>query len=312
MNTRRTSWILAVMLASAAALPARVDGLNFTNNYDGDQRIESCSDIRMTFWKTKFGKDGIVTARRSQSLSLDSVSKPLRVEASDRGGVVVQPSMDGKFSALVCMAAGATSSDAAEAILDGLNVESRDGHLTVKGPDNDQWAAMIVLSVPAGTSLDLSATNGGLQLSDVEGRFTLRTENGPIGVSHASGVVIAQTDNGPIQFRGHAGDVRLTAENGPIDVKLDAPQWSGKGLDASTQNGPITLTAPNNMKSGVQVTGSQASPATWNGTALPMRPQVGGARRYRFGSDEIVVRLSTERGPVDIKGPRPASRSVGI
>jgi hypothetical protein len=300
------------MLASAAALPARADGLNFTNNYDGDQRIESCSDIRMMFWKTELGRDGIVTARRSQSLSLGSALKPLRVEASDRGGVVVQPSMDGKFSALVCMAAGAASSDAAEAILDGLNVESRDGLLTVRGPDDDPWAATIVLSVPAGASLDLSATNGGLQLNDVEGRFTLRTENGPIGMNHASGVVNAQSDNGPIQFRGHAGDVRLTAENGPINVKLDAPQWSGKGLDASTQNGPITLTAPNDMKSGVQVTGSQGAPATWNGTALPMRPQLGSSRRYRFGSDEIVVRLSTERGPVDIKGPRRASRSVGI
>ena len=311
MNTRRSSWTLAVLLALAAALPARADGLNFTNNYDGDQRVESCSDMQMTFWKTAPGKDGVVTAHRSQSLSLGSASKPLRVEVSDRGYIHVQPSMDGKFSALVCMAAGATSSNAAEAILDGLNVESRDGHLTVKGSDNDQWAAMIVLSVPAGTSLDLSATNGGLQLSDVEGRFTLRTENGPIGMRHASGVVVAQTENGPIQFVGHAGDVRLTLQNGPLDVKLDAPRWSGKGLDASTQNGPVTLTAPNDMKSGVQVTGSQGSPATWNGTALPIG-QPGGSRRYRFGGDEIMVRLSTERGPMDIKGPRRASRSVGI
>jgi hypothetical protein len=299
------------MLASAAALPARVYGLTFTNSYDGNRRIESCSDIRMMFWMTELGKDGTVTARRSQGLSLGSASKPLRVEAPNRGSVHVQPSMDGKFSALVCMAAGARSSDAAEAILNDLNVESRDGYLTVKGPDNDQWAATIVLSVPAGTSLDLSATNGGLQLTDVEGRFTLRTENGPIGMSHASGVVIAQTENGPVQFVGHAGDVRLTLQNGPLDVKLDAAQWSGKGLDASTQHGPITLTAPNHMKSGVQVTGSQGSPATWNGTALPMG-QPGGSRTYRFGSDKTVVRLSTEGGPVDIKGPRRASRSVGI
>ena len=66
------------------------------------------------------------------------------------------------------------------------------------------------------------------------------------------------------------------------------------------------------MKSGVLVTGSNAAPATWNGRALPMRPQVGGPRRYHFGSDEILVRLSTENGPMDIRGPRRASRGVEI
>ena len=59
---------------------------------------------------------------------------------------------------------------------------------------------MIVLSVPPGASLDLSATNGGLQLTDVEGRFTLRTENGPIGMNHARGVVSAERPAGPTRF----------------------------------------------------------------------------------------------------------------
>jgi hypothetical protein len=298
-------WILACTLASVAAVPARAGGLSFTCSSDGDKRIESCSDFKMTFWKTALGKDGIVTARRSQTLALGAyASKPLEVGASDRGGIRVQPSTDGSFSALVCMAAGAASNDHAEEILDGLHVENRDGHLSVDGPDTGDWAATIVLSVPTGVTLELSATNGGLQLSEVNGHFTLRTENGPIGMTHASGVVDARTDNGPIQFRGHAGDVRLTGQNGPVQVDLDAPRWSGKGLDASTQNGPIALTAPDDMKSGVEVTGSRMSPATWNGTPQPIEVQGSGSRRYHFGSDEIVVRLSTERGPMEIKAPK--------
>jgi hypothetical protein len=299
------NWILAVALASVAAVPARAGGLSFTCSSDGDKRIESCSDLKMTFWKSERGTDGIATVRRSETLALGAyASKTFAVEASDRGGIRVQPSTDGSFSALVCMAAGAASNDHAQAIVDGLRVENRDGHLTVNGPDTDDWAATIVLSVPAGVTLDLSATNGGLQLSDVNGHFTLRTENGPIGMTQASGVVDARTDNGPIQFRGHAGDVRLTAQNGPVQVNLDAPKWSGKGLDASTQNGPIALTAPDDMKSGVEVTGSRMSPATWNGMPQPIEAQGSGSRRYHFGSDEIVVRLSTERGPMEIKAPK--------
>src|SRR5262249_7032026 len=145
--THRLSWILTVTLASVAAVPARADGLNFvTNTTDGYKRIESCSDMEMKFWKTELGKDGIVTVRRSQTLSLAShAPQPLKVEASDRGGIRVQPSTDGSFSALVCMAAGAASNGDAEAILQGLSVENSDGHLTVEGPDDGNWAATIVL-----------------------------------------------------------------------------------------------------------------------------------------------------------------------
>src|SRR5262245_212087 len=310
---RPLTWILTFTLASVAAVPACADGLNFTNAYDGDKRVESCSDMRMNFWKTELGKDGIVTVRRSQTISLASLgSKPLKVEASDRGGIHVQPSTDGSFSALVCMAAGAASNGDAEAILQGLSVENSDGHLTVDGPDNGQWAAMIVLSVPVGVTLDLSAANGGLELYDVDGKFTLRTKNGPIAMARVGGLVDAQTDNGPIQFRGHAGDVRLTALNGPVEVNLDAARWSGKGLDASTQNGPIKLTAPDNLKSGVEVMGSWGSPATWNGMSQPIRGQMSGPRKFHFGSDEIVVQLSTMRGPVEIEGPKGRPRGVKI
>src|SRR5262249_49875752 len=134
---RPLSWILTVTLASVAAVPACADGLNFTNAYDGNKRVESCSDMKMNFWKTELGRDGIVTVRRSQTISLASQgSKPLKVEASDRGYIHVQPSTDGIFSALVCMAAGAASNGDAEAILRGLSVENSDGHLTVEGPDD--------------------------------------------------------------------------------------------------------------------------------------------------------------------------------
>lgn len=313
MYTRPMSWILTVILASVAALPARADGLNFTNAYDGDKRIESCSDMGMKFWKTELGKDGIVTVRRSQTLLLAShASKPLKVEASDRGGIRVQPSTDGSFSALVCMAAGAASNGDAEAILHGLSVRNSDGHLSVDGPDDGHWAAMIVLSVPAGVTLDLSATNGNLELDDVVGKFTLRTENGPIAMARVGGMVDARTENGPIQFRGHAGDVRLTTQNGPVDVNLDAARWSGKGLEASTQNGPLKLTAPDHLKSGVEVLGSWGSPATWNGMPQPVQGRRSGSRKYHFGSDEIVVQLSTMKGPVEIEGPRGQARDVKI
>ena len=310
MSTRPIPWILAVTVASVAFTPAHAGGLSFTTNYsDGDERVESCSDIEMRFWKDGWGKGDVVTLRRSQTLSLGSnMSKPLRVEGSDRGGVRVQPSKDGSASALICMAAGASSDKSAEAILDHLSVVNERGVLRVNGPEDEDWAAIIVLSVPDGSTLDLNAANGPLRVGDVDGRFTLRTANGPIKLSHVSGVVDARAQNGPIKFTGHSGDVSLVAQNGPVSVDLDAKEWSGKGLEASTQNGPLRLSVPDDVKSGVELTSSRWAP--WGGAWRADEGPWNGSRTYRIGGDPVRVRLSTVNGPVKITGPVSTGRSV--
>ena len=305
MSTRPIHWMLTVALVSVTATPSHAGHLSFTVNYgDGYQRIESCSDVEMTFSRDGWRVDDIVTARRSQTVSVSaSTSKPLRVEASSSGGVRVQPSTDGKVSALICMAAGATSDKDAEATLDKLSIVNEGGVLRVDGPDNEDWAAIIVLSVPNGLTLAANAQNGQIRVGDVSGSFTLRSQNGPIKVVNVDGMVDAQAQNGPIKFLGHSGDVSLVAQNGPISVELDAREWTGKRLEASTQNGPLRLSVPDDMKSGVEVTSARWSPWSggWRSGGEP------GSRTYRIGNDPVRVRLSTVNGPVKIRGPMAAA-----
>ena len=309
MPTRPIHWILAVTLASVSVTPARAGHLSFNIRSEGDERIESCSDIEMSFSRKGWGRDDIVTARRSQTLALGTALRSLRVEGPNCGGVRIQPATDGKYSALICMAAGATSDQAAEKILEGLRVVNSGGVLRVDGPEDDDWAGMIVLSVPDGSTLDVSSTNGPLHVGDVDGRFTLRTTNGPIKVVNVGGVVDARAQNGPIKFRGHSGDVYLSAQNGPIVVDVDASEWTGKRLDASTQNGPLKLSVPDDMKSGVEVTSSRWAP--WSGGWRSSDPW-GGSRTYRIGDDQVRVRLSTVNGPVKIIGPAAAKKARGV
>src|SRR5262249_48917965 len=136
--------------------------------------------------------------------------------------------------------------------------------------------------------------------------------NGPISIARTEGVVDASAVNGPIKFRGHAGDVRLTAVNGPVKVSLDDDTWSGKGLDASTQNGPVKLEAPPRLRSGVEVRTSWHSPVRVNGMRSWPNFPTGGARFYRIGDGAVLVRLSTVNGPLEIKGPRPHTGPVDI
>ena len=313
MHPRQLAWTLAVAIVPAVYSTALASDLSFTTRTDDDRPIVTCDDIDMRFWKGQIGSGGIVTVRRSQPVALRAdPATPLKVNASNRGGVRVQPSSDGKLSAFVCMAAGAKSESAGEAILDGLRIESDRGELSVAGPEDGDWAAFIILSVPPAMSLDLNADNGGLVLRDVNGRFTLRTTNGPIKLKGVGGVIDAETQNGPIKYRGHAGDVRLVAQNGPVDVHLDADDWIGKGLEGSTQNGPIKLMVPPGLKSGVLVEGSASSPARWNGVPQPIQTQATGSRSFRFGDGPVMVRLSTVNGPLKIQAPQRGKQGVEI
>ena len=311
MRNHVAAWALGLTLVPAIAFAGHRESISFTANIDDDAKsVLTCDDIEMKFWKSDVRRDEYVTVRRSQTLALPATgSRALRVRAASHGGIRVQPSSDGKLSALVCMAAGARTEAAAEEMLGKLTVDHAAGELTVSGPDDDLWAAYIVLSVPDDVSLDLSSENGELTVRGVSGNFTLRTMNGPMSLWEVGGVVDGEAVNGPIQYRGHAGDIRLTAENGPVGVVLDAPTWTGKGLTARTTNGPVQFKAPENLRSGVQVEGSAHSPFMWNGVTQPSYDEWRRAHSVWLGEGRVVVRLSTENGPVEIQAPKAKARS---
>jgi len=321
MRHRPAAWALALVLVPSLALAGHRVDLNFNVNIDHDTPNLTCSDIEMRFWEDYKHRGDIVTVRRDQAVALTlGGASPLRVRASDHGGVRVQAATGSSASAMVCMAAGDRSEAEANALLDQLRVRNENGELSVTGPEDADWAAYIVISVPRGAKLDLSAENSELALVGVNGRFTMRTTNGPIMVADVAGEVDGESVNGPIQFRGHAGDIRLAAQNGPVDVKLDVPDWTGKGLDARTSNGPVQFSAPAGLRTGVQVEGSAHSPFIWNGVARPSYDEWRRSHSVWLGEGPVTVRLSTVNGPVDIQAPgntgkakpKSTSKDVGI
>ena len=305
MRMRLACLTLALAFAAGPA-GAHSDGMSFTTNVDDDQAVITCADIDMQFWKDRRGD--LVTSRRDRSVPVSLGSSPLRVVASRNGGIRVQAATGSSASAVLCMAAGAKSEAAAAAILDMIEIVNRNGELTVHGPDTEDWGAFILLSIPKDAALDLEAENGSLAMHGVTGNFTLRTTNGPIHLAEVFGKVDGEAVNGPIHYRGHGGDVRLRAQNGPIGVNLDAATWTGKGLTASTQNGHVDFTAPPDLRTGVEVEGSEHSPFHWKSIGDMSRAS-DGDHTLRLGSGPVLVRLSTVNGPVSIKGGSAATRA---
>ena len=125
------------------------------------------------------------------------------------------------------------------------------------------------VTVPRSMNLDISNTNGAIQLSGVDGVHELETTNGKIGVSRSGGSVEASTTNGAIAVEllsvAPGKPMRLATTNGRIEVTV--PPNAGVDVDASTTNGSIRSDLP------VAATraGRNALRGTINGGGTPLR-----------------------------------------
>ena len=99
------------------------------------------------------------------------------------------------------------------------------------------------VTVPSNASLELKTNTGGLDVSGVSGRMSVRSNTGSVEVSDgtlSSGSVLS-TNTGSIMFNGsisQTGSYQFTTNTGSINVTL--PASSSFHLDATTDTGSIT------------------------------------------------------------------------
>ena len=184
--------------------------------------------------------------------------------------------------------------------LEQVHASLSGGTLTATGPASDGWIVYFIVDAPTRADLDLDATNGPIQVTQIAGSTTARAQNGPIKLQDVSGRVSARTENGPIAYDGGSGTVELTAQNGPVAVHLAGSKWADGSLTATAQNGPVKLQAPRGFASGVRVRSSQHSPWKCQGCDDGRRTWDDSSRSVEFGSGPVAVTLSTVNGPVAV------------
>lgn len=225
----------------------------------------------------------------------------LSVRADSQGGIFVQASEDGQYTARLCKAAAEPS------LLAQVRPVLEGHRLSVEGPHGEKgWVGYLLVDAPADASMTLTTGNAPIKLKGVRGTYVARALNGPIEIENASATIEATTENGPIALSGSGGDVTLRAHNGPLAVELDA-DWRGKGLHARTENGPIALRVGSGFRSGLVVESRGQSPWACEGSLCDtMKARRGeNGRTLTLGGAPAVVRLTTENGPVAIQSPEP-------
>jgi hypothetical protein len=243
------------------------------------------------------------TAYGTQRTSVPFTSATLEVKPQDNGGVQVVNGTGHAYSITACIAAGAPGRADAQKLVDGIRIVVDGNRVTTTGSENGQRTnVQLVIEAPRDASIRATTRNGPISFEDVSGSFTADASNGPIALRNVSGTVNVRTQNGPISIAGGTGTFDAEAVNGPVSVSLEGTRWNGR-LDARSQNGPLTVSVPQNFTSGVEISSSSHSP--WSCRLAQCRESGTGrdydsARSLRLGSDPIVVKISTNNGPVAI------------
>jgi hypothetical protein len=284
--------LIAIPLATSAQQTRR---RSTSTNIDGYGPVTTCGDIHVTF-----DRRAALTEEARMTLTPGQVSV-LRAQASNNG-IYVTGWDRAEYEVRTCKAVPDDDPNAADTLRQ-ITTANSGGTISVNGPSGREFLANLIIMVPRLSSMDLKTANGPLQLRDLAGVIHASAANGPISLQNVGGSVEATTSNGPISVKGSSGDHHLTATNGPIHIDLAGGRWEGPGLEASTQNGPLSIAIPDNYGSGIRIQASDHSPVTCKSSVCSQAVRtLTSPSIIRFGSGDPVVRLSTVNGPLSIQG----------
>jgi hypothetical protein len=208
----------------------------------------------------------------------------LEIDAGSNGGVEVSGSDRQDVQVRAHVWASARTEERAREMVAEVELSVDGGRLAAEGPEGgrrENWGVDWELTVPRAIDVAAHTMNGGISIADVSGDLDF------------------DAMNGGIQLTGVAGDVRGRTTNGGLRVELAGSRWEGRGLDAQTTNGGVTLIVPDGY-------GAELETGTVNGGfdidfPVTVRGRIGRTLRTTLGSGGPPVRAITTNGGVRIR-----------
>lgn len=292
----RSVALVAISLIVLTSLSSAVSHRNsLSTSPDREEPITSCSQLNIQF-------DNRHAVVQSEERTISKAEAPtLRIQTESNGGLQVEGWDKEDYSVTLCKAADPAGN--AQEVLSKIRLTFQNGELGVSGPSSqDRWSAHMLVKTPKGASLEVRVNNGPLALFRVDGAVRVRAENGPITVIGGSGDLDVTAKNGPVTFDGNSGKLRIDAQNGPVTVSLKGTTWSGSGIEAHANNGPLTLQIPQGYQSGVLVESDGHSPFQCRASVCSEGRKTwdDNLKSIQFGSGPTMIHLSTNNGPVSV------------
>jgi hypothetical protein len=150
----------------------------------------------------------------------------INVDGRRNGGIRVTGENRSDILIRACVQAWADSEGEAQKLAKNVRVET--GAVIRATGDESNQSVSYEIRVPRKTNLKLTANNGGIGISSVEGTINFETMNGGVHLDEV------------------AGNVKGRTTNGGVHVELSGGSWKGSGLDVETTNGGVNLSIPEN------------------------------------------------------------------
>jgi DUF4097 and DUF4098 domain-containing protein YvlB len=232
------------------------------NGWNGDRLVGNC-EIREQ------------TLAPSGSLSIDG---------RQNGGVSVKGWDQNQVLVRARVQTGAPTEAEAAALAQQVKIETGGARIFASGPENDRnhhWDVSYEIFVPRRQDVSIETHNGGIVISEVNGKIDFEATNG--------GVVLRRV----------GGAVHGSTTNGGLVIELAGDRWDGETLDVSTTNGGVIMSVPENysahLETGTVNGGIEVDfPVTVQG---PINRQLA----VNLGSGGPTVKAMTTNGGVRIR-----------
>ena len=210
-----TAVLLATLICSVAGISAQ-DKKDYDNDY--------CSDN----W-TWGDKSSYKDAREF----ILPVRNTLEVDGQKNGGISIRGENRSDILVRACVVAWEKSEAEARNAASRITI-NKDSVISAKNTSGDSWSVSYQILVPRNINLKLTANNGGISISSVDGTMEFFTKNGGLSLSDLAGNVTGRT------------------QNGGVSVRLAGNTWSGNGLNVETKNGGVKLLMAENYAANVE------------------------------------------------------------
>jgi hypothetical protein len=241
-------------------------------------------------WCRESWNDGRAHVCEVRDLPAAKSPSVLAVDAGPNGGVEVAAGDGPAITGRARVEAWAGTEAEARALLAQVRIVATADGFAAQGPErkadgrgrhSPSWNVQFRIEAPASQALDLETGNGPLAVHGMRGRTVLDSENGPVAIERCGGDILART------------------QNGPLSVSLAGTSWNGRGLDARSINGPVSLSVPRDFDADLEF-GTINGP--WSGPRMALADHRRGYAHARLGNGGKPIAVTTENGPFALDG----------
>jgi DUF4097 and DUF4098 domain-containing protein YvlB len=264
---RRSAFIVTLTIVTALSAFANKEG-------DNDKAM-TCRDD----WHS----DRLLSHCEMKEQTLPATAA-ISVDGRQNGGVSIKGWERNEILARARIQTAAPTQAEADALAQQITIQTTGAKIFANGPENRRdyyWSVSYEVFVPRRSDLSLTAHNGGISISDVQGRLDFTTNNGGVALRRVGGTV-------------HGGTT-----NGGLSIELTGDRWDGEELDVKTTNGGISMSVPENYSAHLET-------GTVNGNLsidfpVSVQGRITRELAVNLGSGGPTIRAMTTNGGVRVK-----------